>query len=204
MSQKNQLSDNEIKKALISGGKYIIVNLMTSLLILAMVFVISVIIGVETESGTAFFKSSIFQTIMLPLIVWYYAYLAYNDGYKHSVAGTYNKRKIIMTALPMFIVQMIFVIIAISQGSSENIGFAKTVSLFLLSPFTVLFDALPDFMPEIMVIPCFIPPAAMYVGYYLAHFKEIKDHSMNDDAKKFREELEATQYDRNNSDGDKQ
>ena len=82
MAQKKRLNDNEIKKAFLASIKYVAANLMTSFLILAMLFVISVIIGLESDKGIKFLNGALFQTIMLPLIIWYYGYLAFKDGYK--------------------------------------------------------------------------------------------------------------------------
>lgn len=205
MSEKKQLSDKEIKSALLASIKYVGANLMTSVLILAMLFVISVIIGLESDDGIDFLNGALFQTIMLPLIIWYYGYLAFCDGYSDSVAGKYNKNKILISALPLFAIQVLAVIFAVSEGAgSTEIGAAKTVALFLLNPFTILFNTFPDLMPEIMFLPCIVPPVTLYIGYYLARFKEVKDHSMKDDAKAFRRQLEEEQYERKNKDGEKE
>ena len=59
-------------------------------------------------------------------------------------------------------------------------------------------------MPEIMFLPCIVPPVTLYMGYYLARFKEVKDHSMKDDAKAFRRQLEEEQYERKNKDGERE
>ena len=205
MAQKKRLNDNEIKKAFLASIKYVAANLMTSFLILAMLFVISVIIGLESDKGIKFLNGALFQTIMLPLIIWYYGYLAFKDGYKDSVAGVYNKRKILISALPVFLLQTIAVILAVREGASASeIGAAKTVALFLLNPFTIIFNTFPDLMPEIMFLPCLILPIVLYIGYYFARFKEVKDHSMKNDAKEFRRQLEEIQYERKFINGDKQ
>lgn len=205
MAEKKRLSDKEIKKALLGSIKYIGANLMTSFLILAMLFVISVIIGLESDKGIKFLNGALFQTIMLPLIIWYYGYLAFKDGYQDSVAGRYNKNKILVSALPLFILQTFIVLLAIREGAEvTEIGTAKTIAIFLLNPFTILFNTFPDLMPEIMLLPCIILPVVLYIGYYFARFKEVKDHSMSNDAITFRKQLEEIQYERKNINGDKQ
>lgn len=205
MAEKKQLSDKEIKKALLASIKYVAANLMTSFLIMAMLFVISVIIGLESDEGINFLNGASFQTIMLPLIIWYYGYLAFKDGYKDSVAGKYNKNKILISALPIFLLQTITVLLAIREGASATeLGAAKTVALFLLNPFTIIFNTFPELMPEIMLLPCIILPVVLYIGYYFARFKEVKDHSMSQSAQDFRKQLEKIQYERKNTNGDNQ
>ena len=55
-----------------------------------------------------------------------------------------------------------------------------------------------------MFLPCLILPIVLYIGYYFARFKEVKDHSMKNDAKEFRRQLEEIQYERKFINGDKQ
>lgn len=203
MSEKTILTDEEIKKSLLSGGKYVIINIMTSFIIIGMLFLIAVMIGFESDNGIKFFSGCIFQTIMLPLIIWYYGYVAYCDGYKHSVSGKYNKNRILLAALPHIIIQLIIVVLTIMNKpiNPTESNHYMTLATFILNPYTILFQTFPEFMPEIMILPCFVAPISMYIGYSLARNKEIDDHSIKDDAAKFRKRLEKEQYkyDNNNN-----
>ncbi len=195
MAKKQDLTDHEIKKCFIRSLKYVGANIMTSVFIFALIFVITIIMGLENPESILFLKGSTFQTIMLPLVIWYYAYLAFTDGYADAVAEEYNKSKILVSAIPIFAIQLIFAFAAIAEGAEpDELGAAKTISLFLLNIFAGLFNKYPNLMPEIMVLPCIVPPIAMYIGYTLARFKEARDHRMSNTAKDFRRQLEKEQY----------
>lgn len=201
MTNKNTLTDKEIKKSLLLGVKYVIINIMTSFIIVALLFLIAVIIGFESDKGVNFIKGYTLQTIMLPLIVWYYGFTAFNDGYRHSVSEQYNKNKILLAAVPHVIIQLVFVGLAISNNTApDETNIFLSISSFLLNPYTILFRNVPDLMPEIMVLPCAVAPIAMYIGYNLARFKEIKDHTIKENAKVFRRRLEKEQYEKYDND----
>ncbi len=202
LAEKTKLSNKEIfKSVFVFGGKFFLANLLTSFIIVAFLFIIAVIIGFDSDKGLSFFKSPVVHTIMLPLIVWYFGYIAYSNGYKQSVSGKYDKRKIFLACIPIVVVQTIFVLLAIKE--SENVlDFypMKTVALFFLNPYSIVFNLLPDFMPEIMLPFVVVEPVAMIIGYRLAEKKEIEDHSIKEDAQEFRRRLEKEQYEKYNSD----
>lgn len=197
-TQQTELSPRDIRNSLFLGLKYVVANLFTSFILLALHFIVSIIMGLENENATDFLSGSLIQTIMLPLVVLYYGHIAYNDGYRHSVADKYDKRRIYLAMIPIFAMQVICVLIAIKVNldlvTPNELNPANLVAKFLLSPFTVLFNSFPLLMPELMLLPCIVPPIAMYIGYHRARFVEVKDHSISKSADEFRKKLEEEQY----------
>lgn len=202
--QQKELTTKDIRNSLLMGLKYVVANLFTSFILLAMHFIVCIIMGLENENATDFLSGSLIQTIMLPLVILYYGHIAYNDGYRHSVAEKYDKRRIYLAMIPIFAMQVISVLAAVkvnlSMTTPDELNPANLVAKFLLSPFTVLFNAFPLLMPELMLLPCIVPPIAMLIGYYLARFAEIKDHTISQSADEFRKKLEMEQYKYDNND----
>lgn len=205
-NQSNELTSKDIRNSILLGFKYVIANLFTSFILMAMHFIVCIIMGLENENATDFLSSSLIQTVMLPLVILYYGHIAYNDGYRHSVAEKYNKKRIYFAMIPIFAIQVICVLIAIKVNlnltTPNELNPANLVAKFLLSPFTILFNAFPLLMPELMLLPCFVPPIAMFIGYHRARSVEIKDHTISQSADEFRKQLESEQYkydDKNNN-----
>ena len=199
-----ELSKRDIRNSLLLGLKYVVANVFTSFIMLAFHFIIGIIIGLETSQAKEFFSGSLVQTIMMPLTILYYGYIAYNDGYRHSVGGIYDKRRIQLATLPIIAVQLICVIWAINVNLQlevpNELNPANIVSKYLLSPFTILFNQFPLLMTELMLLPICVPPIAMLLGYKKARGVEIKDHDMSQDAVEFRKKLEMEQYKENETD----
>ncbi len=196
--QQTELSSRDIRNSLLLGLKYVVANLFTSFILLAMHFIVSIIMGLENKNAADFLSGSVIQTVMLPLVVLYYGHIAYNDGYRHSVADKYDKRRIYLAMIPIFASQVICVLIAIRVNmgltTPNELNPANLIAKFLLSPFTILFNAFPLLMPELMLLPCVVPPIAMYIGYHRARFVEVKDHTISQSADEFRKKLEEEQY----------
>lgn len=196
--QQAELTTKDIRNSLLMGLKYVVANLFTSFILLALHFIVCLIMGLESENATDFLSSSLIQTIMLPLVILYYGHIAYNDGYRHSVAEKYDKRRIYLAMIPIFAIQIICVLAAIKVNlgmeTPNELNPANLIAKFLLSPFTVLFNAFPLLMPELMLLPCIVPPVAMFAGYHRARFAEIKDHTISQSADEFRKKLESEQY----------
>ena len=199
-----ELSKRDIRNSLLLGLKYVVANLFTSFIMLAFHFIIGIIIGLETSQAKEFFSGSLVQTIMMPLTILYYGYIAYNDGYRHSVGGIYDKRRIYLAMIPIIAVQLICVLWAINVNlqleTPNELNPANIVSKYLMSPFTILFNQFPLLMPELMILPICVPPIAMLLGYKKARGVEIKDHDMSQDAVEFRKKLEMEQYKDNETD----
>ena len=84
--RKIRLSDDVVKQSLLMGGRFLVTNLFTSGIILIMVFTVSLVTGKEL------WLTNTIQTIMLPLVIWYYGNIAYRYGYQNSVSGTADIR----------------------------------------------------------------------------------------------------------------
>ena len=193
-----ELSTRDIRNSLLLGLKYLTANLFTSFLMFAFHFIIGIIIGLETNQAKEFFSGALVHTIMMPLVILYYGYIAYNDGYRHSVGGIYDKRRIYLATLPIIAVQLICIFWAIKVNlqleAPDELNPANLVSKFLMAPFTILFNQFPLLMPELMLLPVCVPPIAMILGYRKARGVEIQDHDMSQDAIEFRKQLEMEQY----------
>ncbi len=194
--KNNKLTDDHIKRALLGSIKYVVANIITSVSIIAIQFFITLLIGFDDAHSLSVLSGYAVQTVMLPLVVWYFAYLAYSDGYKHAVAETYNPKQILLSAVPMLVIQILFISAAVSTyipNTDQRPEFI--IARFLLAPYEILFQNFDYLMPELMYLPCAIAPIAMYYGYKHARVQEESDHAIKDDAKQFREEL-GQEYER--------
>ena len=188
--RKIRLSDDVVKQSLLMGGRFLVTNLFTSGIILIMVFTVSLVTGKEL------WLTNTIQTIMLPLVIWYYGNIAYRYGYQHSVSGTADIRCAWISMLPMLIVQFAFIFASMHEATIKPEGgtIQYIASYYLFSPFAILLNSFPNLMPELMFVPCIVPPIAIYVGYKMGMGKEVVDHYMGNDAKQFRDQVEEEQY----------
>ncbi len=204
IKQTTELTKYDIRNSILMGLKYVAANLFTSGLLLAFHFIISILLGGQTAGAENFFTGSLTQTILMPLVILYYGHIAYNDGYRHSVAGKYNKNRIKLAMIPIVAIQLICVLWAIKinmdAATINELNPANLVSKFLMSPYAIIFNYLPELMPEFMLVLCVIPPVAMYIGYHMARKVEVVDHSMDSNAIEFRNKLEREQYKYDNTD----
>ena len=76
-----------------------------------MVFTVSLVTGKEL------WLTNTIQTIMLPLVIWYYGNIAYRYGYQHSVSGTADIRCAWISMLAMLIVQFAFIFASMHEAT---------------------------------------------------------------------------------------
>lgn len=197
MEKKTPLTPIDIRNSILLGLKFFVINLATSALIFGLLFLIALVMGFEGSEADKYFYGPVIQTILMPLIIWYYGYVAYNDGYRHSVAEMYDKRRITIAAIPILAIQIIIVLIYISEQleapGASTLETGSILAKFIFAPFAIIFELFP-MAPELLFIPCLLPPIAIYTGYHLSRYKEVEDHSISDDAVAFRKKLEQEQY----------
>ena len=133
-----------------------------------------------------------------PLILWYYGHISYQYGYKQSVGETSDIRCAWVSMIPLAVFQIAFVLATINELATKPEG--GTVQFiteyFVFNPFALLMNSLSFAMPELMLLLPAAPLVAIYIGYKKALGKEIVDHSMGEEAKAFRREVEEQIYGR--------
>ncbi|MBE5816872.1 MAG: hypothetical protein E7315_04020 [Clostridiales bacterium] len=142
-------------------------------------------------------SSWIVAAVMIPVSILFYHSMIYKIGYKDSLEGKYNKKRIYVAALTVFIFQILVAVLAINEFSNTmEQGTWYRIAGFIFAQYGYFFNKFPDFMPELFVIPAFIEAVVMIISYGMSEKTEKKDHAMDKAAVDFRASLEKEQYGR--------